>query len=376
MGKTEAEKDLANAKAEVELDAFQKLQALGMGHDIEISRMPGGHYLEIIPLEGLDLDLIRERYGGGRFRLRARKDGTWLAGENQTVNIAGEPKEFPAPKPVGTTNATLEELRLELATLKGQQGAGGPSASDSVMVAVVGALGPILASMVKAAMDRAPPPSALEIVELARTLRKDDRKDERNANGADSSGLDPILEHLGIPLVKEIRELRKVEQTKQLAAPEKATEGAERAPPKTPETTQELAGFVARWCAPHCRRGSSPDLRAEVLLEDLELMNPALRENVIKLSALPNVLELWARLSPSVAEDKEWHGAFIAEVERLAALELEPELESEPEPDQDEPAAPTLEDAQGGAPADSAGGLGDDGDVASDGAPIEAGALA
>jgi hypothetical protein len=202
-------------------------------------------------------------------------------------------------------------------------------------------------------MDRPPQSSPTEILDLARKLAKD----AREVAPASDNGFDPI-ERLGLPLLTEIREMRKIEAGKNGASEVTTNPPGETSPQsetpavaRVPSTMQELAEFVAQWCAPHVARGASPGLRAEVLLEDLAMQNPPLLTQVVNLSRLDDVLEHWAAMVPAVAAAKEWHGEFISEVRRFS----------------DEPAEGVVD------PPDPEGGPGDAGDGGGDGTPSESG---
>ena len=77
---------------------------------------------------------------------------------------------------------------------------------------------------------------------------------------------------------------------------------------------------------------------------------------MVDLSKVPDVLEHWINIVPAVGLNREWHGAFIAEIRELAQLADEQPAGGE---DTDSP--------------DPEGGRGDAGDAASDGETSEAG---
>lgn len=345
-GKVDAVADAAAAEA---LEVFEQFASLGPGAQVQVSREPGQRYLEILPMEGLDPELLRDRYGGGTFSLRVRQDGKWLKGQPvRRVTVEGEPKTFPPGVPDAVPTEE-DRLRARLDELTAAAAAPAPPTSDTMAMAMMTTLGGILTTVLKASMERRPETTAIEIVDLARKLGKDSRRDsEREA-------FDPVAA-LGVPLLEEIRLLRKQGATD----PPKQITPAPSGPPPVPKTMQELADFVASWCAPHVARGASPALRAELLMEDLELSNPPLREAVAGLSAVPNVLDFWAKMCPAVAAHREWHGAFIDEVGELAGMdEAEP-----PEGAADDP---------GPAPDDPEGGPGDPEDGGGHGDPVESG---
>ena len=301
---------------EAEVEFWEQWGSLGPGRQVAVCREPGRVWLAIMPLnEDFGPELIKERWGGGKYSFRARENGRFIKGyPTQYIEIEGAPK--PQLPQVAEDTPEVMELRRKLAELTGESPNGnGKPVSDNVMVAVVGMLAPVLTAIVTAAMDRPQPASPVEILDLARKLSKDARE------AAPEGGLDPIRE-LGLPLLGEIREMRKIEASKNGAEVTEATPEAPEPEAKpaarVPSTMQELAEFVAAWCAPHVARGGDPSLRAEVLLEDLALQNPPLLAQVVNLARLDNVLEHWGAMVPAVAAEKEWHGQFISEVRRFA----------------------------------------------------------
>lgn len=319
---------LEEAQAADQADFWEEWGALGPGRQVAVCREPGRVWLAMIPLnEDFGPELVKDRWGGGKYSFRARENGKFVMGMPiQHIEIEGAPiLQLPA---VIEDTPEVMELRKKLEELTGSNGTQQAAVGNNVMVAVVGMLAPLLTAIVTQAMDRPQQASPVEILDLARKLSKDARE------AAPSDGVFDPIERLGLPLLTEIREMRKIEAGKaaatsengaDVATPPASADGAtneptEAANPTTarvPSTMQELAEFVAHWCAPHIARGANPALRAEVLLEDLALQNPPLLAQVINLAHLDDVLDHWARMVPTVAASKEWHGAFISEVKRL-----------------------------------------------------------
>lgn len=343
------------AQAEDALEFWEQWGELGPGKQVEVNREPGRIYLAQLPLdEDFGPELIQERWGGGKFSFRARENGRFIKGfPARHITIEGEPKVQKLPQVIEDTPEVME-LRKKLAELTGG-GAQPAAVADNVMVAVVGMMAPLLTAIVTQAMDRPPQASPVEILDLARKLSKDARAAAADPDGA----FDPI-ERLGLPLLTEIREMRKIEAgkveaskngTQEAGTPEGSTEPEANPVARVPSTMQELAEFMAHWCAPHVARGANPSLRAEVLLEDLALQNPPLLAQVVNLAHLDDVLDHWGKMVPAVAVEKEWHGEFISEVRRLT------EQPAEGSDDTDDPE----------------GGRGDAGDGDGDGTPSKEG---
>lgn len=296
-------------------DMLEEWAELGPGFEIAISREPGGQYLEILPREeAMNIELIRERYGGGKFSLRLRENGQFVKGQGvQKLNVAGVPKVFPpvadsGASPAAAQTAEVALLRTEITRLGAAAQDGGATG-----IMLTGMMG-MMTTVIEASLNRKDTgPSAIELFTLMRQLAKDERK----ANPPPSETMD-IINTLGIPLLAEVKRL----------APDKPGTTADTPPgaqlvepgttPKQPESVQELADFLTGWCEPHRLRGADPQLRAEVLMEDLAIHNPQLASALVGLATTPNVLDQWAKLSPPVADSLEWYGAFIAQVEDIA----------------------------------------------------------
>ena len=317
-----------------DLDIMQQFVDLGGNVKVHVYRMPGRQHLGNIVPEELDPDVVYERYGGGEFVFRAQKNGVWAKGIPQAaMNIEGPPKirgDDAAPP-----STELDKLRDQIEALKNP---GEPQTGTDLAVAMMGMMGTMVSTVLAASLERKAEVSATDMFMLSREMAKD--QIEAVTAASSGAGEDPLITEGLIPLVHEVTALRKQgEKEPERTLPNPA--------PKVPETTAELAVYIARWCAPHCAIGANPSLRAELFLEELELRNPAMRAAVVELAAIPNVLDLWVGFAPSVAADREWHEDFIEAVDYWAS-----------------PAS--------GLP-DSEGGPGHDGDVAEDGAAIEDG---
>lgn len=323
-----------------ELSVFESLAALGPAAEVGIFREPGQKYLEQVSVDGLDLDMMRERYGGGKFSLRARMDGNFIKGQKvRHVVIEGAPKLFP-PVPAGTDPVAAVEIarmRGELETLKVKTGGGDSGAA----LAIVTLLAPAVTALLESLMHRPPPPDPMLMLGEFRKMVRDDRKDVAAASG-EEGGWTQLVDKLGIPMLGEITKLRKIEEGKKVDAPEQIA-----APAPKPSTYPELAQFIARWCAQPCARGTNPALRAELFLEELSLQENELYASVVNLARQENILDQWIKLVPEVGLNREWHGTFINEIRLLA--------------DESEAAG-----SEGDSPPDPEGGRGDDGNAPGD----------
>ena len=301
------------AQAEA-LNVFEQLQALGDAIQIAIFREPGRKFLELVGPDGLDEGMMRDRYGGGKFSLHTRDmSNRFVKGQPiRFTVIEGAPKMFP-PAPAGTDPVAAVEIahmRGELEAMKSAPDSRGNGGGD--MLAIVTLLAPAVTAMLENVMSRPAPPDPIAMLDVYRKMVRDDRK-EASANAPGESGMDPLLEKLGIPLLGEITKLRKQ------ADGEKGADGDPKQieAPK-PTTLPELAAFMARWCAPHCARGTDPRLRAELFVEELTLQETELLASVVELSRVPDILDHWVKLVPEIGLNREWHGAFIEEIRALA----------------------------------------------------------
>lgn len=309
-------KDGVGAAVEAQdLDLMEQLGELGTGTTIQVYREPGRQFLEAVEPDAIAPENLKLLYGGGSYSLRARRDGTWVKGvATVRVQIAGDPRPGSPGQPVNDAPAaqahylgvppppgTLDALRYEFEAYKHGQGASSESSTMLTMMTTL--LVPVLTT----ALQRQPENSAVEILELARKLAKDQR--EAASNGPDS---DPIRD-LGIPLLDVIQ--------RGLPAPGAAP--ARPALPPGPSTEKaaeqlaphELAGRIAAWCEPLERRGADPTMRAWCFLEDMQ--DSPLLEPTLDLIRMPNVLDLWAATAPRVGEQKEWYASFVDELRRL-----------------------------------------------------------
>lgn len=308
------------AVAEVEeaqdLDLLEQLGELGTGTTIQVYREPGRQFLETVEPDAIAPENLKLLYGGGSYSLRARKDGTWAKGAKMVrVQIAGDPRpgspgQPPAgsltPAPVVHPPGTIE---ARLATLEGSTAADPASAMMQMMTALIV---PVLTT----ALQRQPESSAVEILGIARELAQDQRD---AASAAQVSDSDPIRD-LGIPLLNVIQQGLPSGQP----PPRQLTPGPPEKDEKPP-TALQLAARIGAWCEPLERRDADPAMRAWCFLEDME--DSPYMAGVLDLIALPDVLDLWAGVSPRVAEKREWYASFVDELRRL----------TRPDPDAEDP---------------------------------------
>lgn len=350
--KTEKATSPTKEAAEVEkLSIFEALAVLGEAAQVAVYREPGRKYLEVCGVDGLDEEMMRERYGGGKFSLAVRENGKFMKGQPvRHVTIEGPPKTFP-PLPPGVDPVAAVEMgrmRGELEAMKAGKNGGG----NSDMLAIVTLLAPAVTAMLESVVNRPPPPpppDPIATLDLYRKMLKDDRKEAKD-NAPSESGLDPLVEKLGLPLLGHFDRLKAQEEGGTVKNPDQLPAPAL----KKPESLPELAAFMARWCAAPCAKGADPELRAELFMEELRLQESELYESVAQLSRVDNILEHWTKLVPAVGLNREWHGSFITEIRAIA----------------DEPAEATDSDSGG---TDPEGGRGDDGNASGNGETVEAG---
>lgn len=303
-----------------DLGLFEQLRELGEGATIQVYREPNREFLETVQPDAVELDQIKDMFGGGQYSLRARRDGTWIKGISMVrIRIAGLPKPGSPgqPSPDGAAAApfvgsypvagpyppgSVEALRYEFDAYKAAQ------TSESTTATMMKMMTTMLVPVLTSALERQPENTAVEIFELARKFAKD----QREAAGAAPES-DPVRD-LGIPLLDVIqRGLPTPEQRAALPPGRPDT-------PVTIETTEtpgphELSVRIARWCEPLERRNADPAMRAWCFLEDMQ--ESPLLEDTLALMRLPNVLDAWAAAAPRVAERREWYAAFVDELRRL-----------------------------------------------------------
>lgn len=327
-----AKKPVAAAADADDLELYEQLKELGGGATIQVYREPNREFLDTVQPDSVELENLKEMFGGGSYSLRARRDGTWIKGISMVrVRIAGAPKPgspgqpltpdpAPAPVPAGAPYrpmATTVEGRLaelELALTRNAQ----PSGDSAALTMMTTLLVPVLT----AALTRQPENTAGEIFELARKFAKD----QRDAAGAYQPPESDPVRDLGIPLLDVIaRGLPTAKppsaalppgdppapEVQELAADTKElpTEAGE------PPTMEQLAVRIAGWCEPLERRDADPGMRAWCFLEDMQ--DSPLLDSCVSLIRLPDVLDRWAKIAPRVGERREWYAAFVDELRRL-----------------------------------------------------------
>jgi hypothetical protein len=325
---TPVEAAAAAAREAEDLDLFEEMAGLGSGATIRVCREPNNDFLDTIPPTAVEVENLKDMFGGGSYTLRARRDGKFIKGISLVrVRIAGAPKPgspgqplpgelTPTPlataHPPGSVEARLDDIE---AAVRGQS----PDSSAAMLTMMSSLLVPVLTT----ALQRQPENSAVEILELARKLAKDQRE---AANQGRSDESDPIRD-LGLPLLEVISKGLPAATPPVAALPPGPPEPENDAP--QPLTPRELAARIAKWCEPYERRDSDPELRAECFLDDMRdspLLGPCL--DLIK---LPDVLDLWAVAAPRVAEKREWYASFVDELRSLTRLDA-------PDPDADDTA--------------------------------------
>lgn len=296
--------ELSTAEAQEqsdELALLHDLGALGDAYQIEVSRMPGRVYLDMIPSSELSLDSIRDRFGGGKFVLRGRKDGHHFKGSKSvTVQIEG-----PAVS-VGSAPA-----------VNGQQqppSAGVGTGTFAEMLAAIGAMqqasATTMAPLVEALVTRPAAPDPMDMaLRLAEFIR--DSKPEPSPYG-------DVIETVAKPLLEVISRSPLPGQPGATAAPNApAIEPGATPEQPTPET---YARAISDWLEPHRARGQSPGLWAEVFLEETggEVGgSPELLAWACQAALHPQALDLWAAAVPVVGENREFYGLFLSELRDL-----------------------------------------------------------
>jgi hypothetical protein len=309
-----------DAQQAEDLELFQQLAELGSGATIQVYREPGRDFLDAIPPEAVEVENLKALFGGGSYSLRARRDGTWIKGISMVrVRIAGAPKPgspgqpLPGeltPTPLATVHppGTVEARLVDIEALLRNRENGGSGAT-----AMVTMMSTLLVPVLTTALQRQPENSAVEILELARKLAKDQRE-AANLGRADES--DPIRD-LGLPLLEVITKGLPAATPAPTPAPPALNPGAPGNDTAEALTPVQIAARIAKWCEPYERRDSDPALRAECFLDDMRdspLLGPCL-----DLIELPDVLDLWAVAAPRVAEKREWYASFVDELRRLTA---------------------------------------------------------
>ena len=102
-----------------DVDFWEEWGGLGPGKQVAVCREPGRVWLSLITLdEDFGPELVKDRWGGGKYSFRARENGKFIKGfPTQYVEIEGAPKpQLPA---VVEDTPEIMELRKKLDELTG-----------------------------------------------------------------------------------------------------------------------------------------------------------------------------------------------------------------------------------------------------------------
>lgn len=328
-------------------------------------RLPDGTLatLPSLPVKTFSVDLVAQKYGGGKYFVRWYKGKKYIANDHFTVDPSVKPAPEPSEQPVGVavnpalvqmaaTNAAMEMIMKSqsemVKALVGALGGAKPAAEDKGASALD--IGLKIAERIAAASKPAAEKSesftdqldvATKLVNLGKSLVGEGGGDSGDAYmGAVTKMAEPIID-----LVK-LRVQREAERKALPPGRRNAVTPPAAAPAAIPPTSggQPTMGVptwlleVQRWVPMMVKRasnGRSAEDTAFFILD--ELSEPTLQE-LAKLAAMPDFGAQVARVLPAELNNQpEWVTEFLSAVQDyLFGGDEGPTASDEPEPEEPE----------------------------------------
>jgi hypothetical protein len=328
-------------------DPLQEL--LGLGDDIrwyvyKVSGKPGdkGGYCDTYTGESLSVEVLRDTWGGGRFRIRGHSQDGKFAGQS-TIDVL-EPIKPAAPL-AGPAAPSLKELAEILATRSGDQGT---AAAMAALTAMINSQ----ATQIAALMNRPAQPqtSLVDILALIKATREE--------GGGVKGAIDTLLQGFnlardlgggggtdelsvaksGIDLVAKLIAENKAGKPAEKPASPKPGPALAAQPPATPapgngaaEPTPEADPMLQKlhWLKTQvdllvyqANRESDPELYASVMMDNLP---PYITEQEIQQRMVaPDALQQLAQIDARVTKFAPWFEEFRQAVLAILAEEEPP----------------------------------------------------
>jgi hypothetical protein len=334
-------------------------ELLGLGDDIrwtvfKISGKPGekGGYCDTYTGAALSLEVLRETWGGGRYRIQGnRQDGTWA--KQKTVEILAPLKPAATTQPTPLASQPLSELAQLISAVRPQQDSSGSDKVLQALTAMIDSQGKLLAGL----LSRPAPegPKLLDILALIKAGREEEKGIDvllkgialgKDLGGGGSDNPELALAGQGLAVIREIIAKKDAQPAGDKPAPAlpkpaptpaatatAPTNGAT-APPAEDQAMLEKINWLRAQTATlvfQAQRGRDPELYAAVMLDNLP--DYISDEEIQQRMAAPDAVAQLAAIDPRVAQLAPWFEEFRQAVLAMLAEEPEPAAKAPPLPD-------------------------------------------
>lgn len=305
-------------------------------------RLPDGTLANLpsLPIKTFDVDLVAEKYGGGKYEVRFYKGSQYLGYESFTIDPSVQPKKEPEPAtaPAGGAEGTLvvlvQSMLAELREMRKTPAVAAPAPPPIDPMAMIRAIGETMKSLTPAAPP-APPaaPGLAEQLALVESVVNVGTKiiDARGGGEGGGSGdmylgaveklAEPITDLVKLRVQQEADRRRLNPAGRRPALP--PARNAVTPPVAAPAAgSQPMMGVPAwlmeiqRWVpmmVKRARAGKSAEDTAFFILD--ELSEPTLQE-LARLAAMPDFGAQVARVLPVELNNyPEWTTEFLAAVQ-------------------------------------------------------------
>lgn len=312
-------------------------------------------YLETIPVEMIrpdPLEAIRERWGGGRYRLKLKDEKhNYVKGGHHTFEIAGAPKMNDEGADDDDERDRLEaleeKLQAKLSDARGQSGpelikwmmeeirdlskeirtppAGAAQANPATMAmelfnAFQASQAPILAALLER-KENPPPPDPMkqmkDMLQLFQLMR-----DMNPAAGGDTAGWGAVAKQLAPRLGSLIdRHVSEQERAAQTGAQPSPARTFQANPPSPPSSPNEEAPDMPEWLKalqPHfptvlqwAAQDRNPEACADFLFDDLAASHWDAFVTILAQIGAPGFVEGLAQQAPPVGQNLGWFRVFL-----------------------------------------------------------------
>jgi hypothetical protein len=337
-----------------EQDALAELRGLGGAgeHKYTVSRVstePGkkSGYCKTYAIGDLSPDNIRDEFGGGKYRIRVT-DSAGRFVTQTTLDIVDLPKPANAPVAQIAPGADLSGIAALLNSVK--PAAGGDGGMTQILVAMIASQGKMMEA-IAAAGNKDKGPTVVEIIAMMKTLQPEKSASDpvellmrglelgkSLGGGGESSMLDVAREGLGIlgPLIQQnqkpptpvARPTVPALAAPVVGTPNVSTVSTIPLATNPPEGANVKLMSQLNWIRAqlnvlvhHAARDKSPELYAEVLLDNLPpFITP---EEITEHIGAPDALAKLAQIDARVNQHLAWFEEFRQAINELLSAEDE-----------------------------------------------------